>query len=90
MLFGVIHLAPGGPLDVYGDNPSVSPEALDQIRKAYGLDQPVPLQYLLWLKAMLTGDWGFSFRTGRRWWVRSRGALRPRCSSAASRSLSRC
>jgi len=65
VLFGVIHLAPGGPLDVYGDNPSVSPEALDQIRKAYGLDQPLPLQYLLWLKAMLTGDWGFSFRTGQ-------------------------
>jgi peptide/nickel transport system permease protein len=65
VLFGVIHLAPGGPLDVYGDNPSVSPEALDQIRKAYGLDQPVPMQYLLWLKAMLTGDWGFSFRTGQ-------------------------
>jgi peptide/nickel transport system permease protein len=65
VLFGVIHLAPGGPLDVYGDNPSVSPEALEQIRKAFGLDQPVPIQYLLWLKAMLTGDWGFSFRTGR-------------------------
>ena len=65
VLFGVIHLTPGGPLDVYGDNPSVSPEALDQIRKAYGLDQPLPMQYLLWLKAMLTGEWGFSFRTGR-------------------------
>ena len=65
VLFSVIHLAPGGPLDVYGDNPSVSPEALAQIRVAYGLDQPVPVQYLLWLKSMLTGDWGFSFRTGR-------------------------
>ena len=65
VLFSVIHLAPGGPLDVYGDNPSVSPEALAQIRVAYGLDQPVPVQYLRWLKSMLTGDWGFSFRTGR-------------------------
>ena len=65
VLFGVIHLAPGGPLDVYGDNPSVSPEALAQIRVAYGLDQPVPVQYLKWLGSMLLGDWGFSFRTGR-------------------------
>ena len=65
ILFGVIHFAPGGPLDIYADNPSVSPEALKQIAERYGLDQPVPVQYVLWLKAMLTGDWGFSIRTGR-------------------------
>ena len=56
LLFAVIHLAPGGPLDVYADNPSVSPAALEQIRKAYGLDQPVPVQYVLWLKSMVLGD----------------------------------
>lgn len=65
LLFAVIHLAPGGPLDVYADNPSVSPAALEQIRKAYGLDQPVPVQYVLWLKSMVLGDWGYSIRTGR-------------------------
>ena len=42
ILFAVIHLAPGGPLDVYADNPSVSPEALEEIKQAYGLDRPVP------------------------------------------------
>ena len=40
ILFAVIHLAPGGPLDVYADNPSVSPEALEEIKQAYGLDRP--------------------------------------------------
>ena len=65
VLFGVIHLAPGGPTDVYADNPSVSKEALEQIKAAYGLDQPLPRQYALWLGAMLTGDWGYSIRTGR-------------------------
>ncbi|OEO28885.1 diguanylate cyclase [Devosia insulae DS-56] len=65
ILFTIVHLAPGGPLDVYVDNPSVSKEALDQIAKAYGLDQPVPVQYVLWLKSMLVGDWGYSIRTGR-------------------------
>ena len=65
ILFSIVHLAPGGPLDVYADNPSVSPEALQQIAARYGLDQPVPMQYVLWLKAMVTGDWGFSIRSGK-------------------------
>ncbi|RYG55926.1 MAG: ABC transporter permease, partial [Alphaproteobacteria bacterium] len=65
ILFTIIHLAPGGPLDMYLENPAVSKEALEQIAKAYGLDQPVPVQYFLWLKSMLVGDWGYSIRTGR-------------------------
>jgi peptide/nickel transport system permease protein len=65
ILFAIIHFAPGGPLDVYADNPSVSKEALEQIAKAYGLDQPMPVQYVLWFKSMLVGDWGYSIRTGR-------------------------
>lgn len=65
LLFLVVHLAPGGPLDVYADNPSVTPAALERLAEAYGLDKPLPVQYGLWLKAMLTGDWGFSIRTGR-------------------------
>lgn len=65
ILFTIIQLAPGGPLDIYAENPSVSKEALAQIAARYGLDQPVPVQYFLWLKAVLVGDWGYSIRTGR-------------------------
>ncbi|RUT31071.1 ABC transporter permease [Arsenicitalea aurantiaca] len=65
ILFTIIQLAPGGPLDMYAENPSVSPEALAQIAARYGLDQPPPIQYFMWLSAMLTGDWGYSIRTGR-------------------------
>jgi len=65
ILFTIIHLAPGGPLDMYLDNPAVSREALDQIAARYGLDQPLPIQYVLWLKSMLVGDWGYSIRTSR-------------------------
>lgn len=65
ILFAIIQLAPGGPLDIYAENPSVSKEALAQIAARYGLDQPVPMQYFLWLKAIVVGDWGFSIRTGR-------------------------
>jgi peptide/nickel transport system permease protein len=65
ILFGVVHLAPGGPMDVYADNPSMTPAALKRIASAYGLDQPLPVQYLLWLKSTLAGNWGYSIRTGR-------------------------
>ncbi len=65
ILFAVVHLAPGGPLDVYADNPSVTPAALKRIAIAYGLNKPLPVQYVLWLKSMLVGDWGYSIRTGR-------------------------
>lgn len=65
ILFGVLHLAPGSPLDVYADNPSVSPEALEQMRLALGLDQPAYLQYFSWIRGFLTGEWGYSIRTGQ-------------------------
>jgi len=65
ILFTIIQLAPGGPLDMYSENPSVSKEALAQIAARYGLDQPVPVQYFMWLKAVVLGDWGYSIRTGR-------------------------
>ena len=65
VLFAILHLAPGGPLDIYADNPSVTPAALAQIRHAYGLDRPLPIQYLLWLRARAVGNGGFSIRTGR-------------------------
>ena len=55
VLFVIIHLAPGGPLNVYADNLSTSPEALAQMAKAYGLDKPVHIQYFMWMKSMATG-----------------------------------
>lgn len=65
ILFAIIHLAPGGPLDVYADNPSVTPEALEQLKIKLGLDKPLPEQYVRWTLGVLTGDWGYSIRTGR-------------------------
>jgi peptide/nickel transport system permease protein len=65
VLFGVIHLAPGGPLDFYADTPGVTPQALAEMKAALGLDQPLPLQYLRWITAFLDGNWGYSIRTSR-------------------------
>ncbi len=65
ILFGVLHLAPGGPLDVYADNPSVTQEALDNMKRAFGLDQPLPVQYFRWVTAFFQGEWGFSIRSAQ-------------------------
>ncbi len=65
ILFGVLHLAPGGPLDVYADNPSVTQEALAQMKQAFGLDKPLPVQYASWVLAFFQGEWGFSIRTAQ-------------------------
>lgn len=63
--FGIMHLAPGGPLAVYTLNPTITVTDIERIRTALGLDQPIYLQYLSWAKAMLTGSWGFTFFGGR-------------------------
>src|SRR5438445_7572348 len=63
--FGIMHLAPGGPLAVYTLNPTITVTDIERIRTALGLDQPIYLQYLSWAKAMITGSWGFTFFGGR-------------------------
>ena len=65
ILFIVLHLAPGGPTDVYAENPSISPETLENIKRELGLDQPLPVQYVRWLGAFVRGEWGYSIRTGQ-------------------------
>ena len=62
--FGLMHLAPGGPLSHLEGNPNVRPEDIAIQRKLLGLDQPLPMQYARWLGRMLKGDFGTSFTTG--------------------------
>ena len=63
--FGMMQLAPGGPLAVYTLNPTVNAQDIERIKHIYGLDQPAYIQYLKWAKGMFTGNWGFSFFGGR-------------------------
>ena len=65
VVFGLLHLVPGGPLAVYLSNPDVRPEDLERLKRALGLDQPVWRQYAQWLGGFLSGDWGFSYSDGR-------------------------
>ncbi len=64
--FGFLHLAPGGPVGVMTGNPKVTGEDLDRIASNYGLDRPVPVQYLCWFRQVfLRFDFGRSYVTGR-------------------------
>ncbi len=61
VLFVVLALAPGDPFEELATNPNIPPEVRENIRIAFGLDDPIYIRYFRWLTAMLQGDWGFSF-----------------------------
>jgi len=56
MAFSVVHLAPGEPSQVDPSNPRMKPEDIARIRAAFHLDEPLHLQYALWMRDMFTGN----------------------------------
>ena len=63
--FALLHLAPGDAADVLaGEAGSATPEYMAQLRQKFGLDQPVHVQLLVYLRQVLTFDLGYSFRHG--------------------------
>ena len=65
LVFIIMHLIPGSFVDVLlGVGADVTPEQVARIEAAYGLDKPLPVQYLRWLGNVLRGDLGTSLRTG--------------------------
>ncbi|HXZ24947.1 MAG TPA: ABC transporter permease [Nitrospiria bacterium] len=66
LTFGIMHLAPGEPTVVQSEmNPKVSAQAREQLRKLYGLDQPLWKQYNNWLVRLVRLDFGSTFTDGR-------------------------
>lgn len=64
--FIIVRFIPGDPVQVLlGADRRSTPEQIEAIRRAYGLDQSYPVQYLKWLGHVVTGDLGQSLRTGR-------------------------
>jgi peptide/nickel transport system permease protein len=59
--FLIIQLAPGNYLDQLKMNPQISKETLKELERAYGLDQPLLVQYFKWLINALKFDLGYSF-----------------------------
>jgi peptide/nickel transport system permease protein len=62
--FMLVHIAPGDPLTSVLP-PDASKDLQDQMRRIYGFDRPLPVQYGLWAAKALSGDLGTSIATGR-------------------------
>ncbi len=66
LVFAIIQLPEGDYLTTYiadlqaqGEN--VDPKKIEYLRKQYGLDKPVVLQYVYWVAGLVQGDLGYSF-----------------------------
>ncbi|HAK88558.1 MAG TPA: diguanylate cyclase [Nitrospiraceae bacterium] len=65
--FTVIHLAPGGPVEVETEmSLKASAQARENLKKLYGLDKPLHVQYFDWLKRFVKLDFGISFVDGKK------------------------
>ena len=63
--FLLLQLAPGDAADVLaGEAGSATPEFMAQLRQTFGLDQPLGMQLLLYIKNIVSFDLGYSFRHG--------------------------
>lgn len=65
LTFALIRIAPGDPFAAALDNPNVTAAVRAEWRSAYGLDRPIPEQYLRYLGAVARGDFGWSFSMQR-------------------------
>lgn len=63
IVFSIIRFAPGDPALMLISFEEYSPERVEQVRHQLGLDQPVSVQYWLWLKRVAVGDLGKSLFT---------------------------
>jgi len=61
IIFSLQQLLPGDPALIMAGEER-DPDVIEQIRKKYRLDQPIPVQYVYWVKGVLTGDLGESLR----------------------------
>jgi len=62
--FSLVYIAPGDPLQTVMP-PDATAETIAIVKHAYGFDKPLPLQFLIWLGRVSTGDLGVSISTRR-------------------------
>lgn len=65
--FSLMQMVPGDPVNFLMDSREAiaHPDAVKRIRKQWGLDRPIPVQYLYFLGNAVRGDLGTSFRANR-------------------------
>jgi peptide/nickel transport system permease protein len=62
IVFGMLQMSGGGPLDRLKSNPRIQRDFIEQVTEFYGLDEPIPVQYWTWATKFVQGDWGISFQ----------------------------
>jgi len=65
IVFGLISLAPGGPMSAFEENPNLTPQDLARLEEQLGLNKPIHERYIEWAGRLLRGDWGYSQTTKR-------------------------
>ncbi len=63
--FGAIHLAPNSFFASGELNPNITAKSLEQLKKIYGLDKSLFMQFISWLNALVHLDFGISFASGK-------------------------
>ncbi|HET9016305.1 MAG TPA: ABC transporter permease [Thermomicrobiaceae bacterium] len=61
VMFGLVHLAPGDPVDAFISPGLATPQMIAQMRHNFGLDKPLPVQYLIYLGNLLHGNLGTAY-----------------------------
>ena len=70
-VFLLLHLGPGDPAAIVG-GPYAKPQDIERIRQQLGLDQPLLMQFVVWVGHLLQGDLGTSIFTKKPCRSRSR------------------
>lgn len=63
-VFFFVHLLPGDPAQLAA-GPEADEETVQMVRERLGLDRPLPEQFVLFVKKIVTGDFGISIRSQR-------------------------
>jgi len=58
--FFLFRILPGDPIRLLARAGNLTPEAIARLRQLFGLDEPLPVQYLIYLKNIVTGQFGMS------------------------------
>ena len=65
IIFGLLQLTPGDPLDAYlSPDIVLTKEQRESARRELGLDRPAPIRYLFWLRETARGNLGYRIKTG--------------------------
>ncbi len=64
LTFTISHLIPGDPISLAA-GPQATPEMIEALRQEFGMDKPLPVQYVMYIANLLRGNWGMSMYARR-------------------------